>query len=535
MAVIRTSFFGPDGFAPEAPEGVERIDFQELKAWVKSGRVFGRLFRYAEVEMYTYRLAYVPKPFLAALLLRLLSRGTCRILDETGTERRITLPYLLEEGLRFLRDLLRGPALVRRVRREVARLAREAAEAPPPCGALDFSGRPVYLRADLWLGIKSGGSVGHVAGVLNRLDAFGGKPVFLTPDPVPTVRADLELHLVPPASDFCGMGPLPAFFYNRTLLEKARRILSGSKISFLYHRYSLNHYAAAALARQLRVPFVLEYNGSEVWINRHWGKPLRHEDVSLAIEDLVLRAADVVVVVSRPMREELERRGIDPAKILVNPNGVDPDRYSPSVDGKPVRRRLGLEGKKVIGFIGTFGAWHGAEILVEAFGRLLARRPDLRHNARLLLVGDGVRMPEVKRRIAQAEIGDACVLTGLVPQEEGPAHLAACDVLAASHVPNPDGTPFFGSPTKLFEYMASAKGIVASDLDQIGEVLEHGRTAWLVPPGDAEALSRGIEKLLDEPELARRLGDAARKDAVAKHTWEVHVRRIVEKIRERCG
>ena len=76
--------------------------------------------------------------------------------------------------------------------------------------------------------------------------------------------------------------------------------------------------------------------------------------------------------------------------------------------------------------------------------------------------------------------------------------MAACDLLASPHVPNSDGTPFFGSPTKLFEYMAMGKGIIASDLDQIGEVLEHDHTAWMVKPGDAESLMLGLKTMIDQ-------------------------------------
>jgi glycosyltransferase involved in cell wall biosynthesis len=101
-------------------------------------------------------------------------------------------------------------------------------------------------------------------------------------------------------------------------------------------------------------------------------------------------------------------------------------------------------------------------------------------------------------------------------------------------VRNPDGTPFFGSPTKLFEYMAMGRGIVASNIDQVGEVLRHGETAWLVEPGDADALAAGLERLLSDPDLARRLGEAARRDAVAGHTWRDHTRRIVEALERRC-
>jgi glycosyltransferase involved in cell wall biosynthesis len=144
-------------------------------------------------------------------------------------------------------------------------------------------------------------------------------------------------------------------------------------------------------------------------------------------------------------------------------------------------------------------------------------------------------MPEVKRRLEEASVSDCCTLTGIVPQEQGPSYLAACDILVSPHVPNPDGTPFFGSPTKLFEYMAMGKGIVASDLDQIGEVLDHDETAWLVEAGNPKALAQGLQALIEDPARRDRLGIAARKVVEQKYTWLEHTRRIIDKIKERCA
>ena len=81
-----------------------------------------------------------------------------------------------------------------------------------------------------------------------------------------------------------------------------------------------------------------------------------------------------------------------------------------------------------------------------------------------------MRMPDAREIAAKSNVTEECLFTGLIPQEKGPQYLAVADILVAPHVPNPDGTPFFGSPTKLFEYMAMGRGIVASNLDQIGEV-----------------------------------------------------------------
>ena len=369
----------------------------------------------------------------------------------------------------------------------------------------------------------------------NNLGRFGGPPVFLSTDEIPTVRDDIEFHRIAPDGRFRDFNELPAIAFNLGYDGRAEYILAARRVSFVYQRYSLQNYAGIKLARRLGVRFVLEYNGSEIWISRNWSRPLAQEALAVQVEALNLGSAALVVVVSRVIKDELVARGVDAEKVLVNPNGVDPETYSPGVDGLEVRKKLGLAGKTVVGFIGTFGRWHGAEVLAEAFGRLLASRPDLRDRLRLLMIGDGNTMPQVRECVARHGMGDVCLLTGAVPQEEGPTHLAACDVLAAPHVPNPDGTPFFGSPTKLFEYMAMGKGIVASDLDQIGDVLRHGETAWLVRPGDADSLKEGLLVLIGDDGLRDRLGRAAREEVVERYTWTEHTRRIMEKLRERCG
>lgn len=514
--------------APEA--GVEVITFVDLKRLAMSGKLLGRLFSYRSVEMLTYLYPTLGRLLPTALVLRTLTLGSCVIKDEEGFEQRVTISYLLRLGYNFARDILRVGTLQRRATSEAELLATR----PEPC-ALDHSATSLYLRTDFAFGIVSGGSLGHIAGVVNNLHEFVGEPVFFSSDQVSTVAEGIKKVIVRPAEEYRDLGELWMASYNEPFVREAHRVLGDRRLSLVYQRYSLDNYAGLHIAREYGVPFVVEYNGSEVWIARNWGTPLKYEALAEKIELANLHGADLIVVVSAAMRDELVARGIPAGKILVNPNGVDPDMYRPGVDGTEVRQRHGLLGKVVVGFIGTFGRWHGAEVLAEAFGLLLERRPDLRENARLLMVGDGITMSEVREAVERRGIAEQVVLTGLVPQSDGPAHLAAMDVLASPHVPNPDGTPFFGSPTKLFEYMAMGRGIVASDLDQIGEVLEHDVTAWMVKPGDVESLVTGLEKLIDDATLRERLGSAARAVAVDRYTWLEHTRRIIEALEERCG
>jgi glycosyltransferase involved in cell wall biosynthesis len=259
---------------------------------------------------------------------------------------------------------------------------------------------------------------------------------------------------------------------------------------------------------------------------------LRYPKLAERIEQSNLEAADLISVVSEPLRRYVLAGGIPEQRIIVLPNGVDAERFRPDLDSAPVRERLGLGRRCALGFIGTFGPWHGVETLAEAFIRLLQRRPDLSEKISLVLIGTGPRLPAVKEMLRSAGmLGDA-VLTGLVPQAEGPAYLAACDILVLPTAPNPDGSPFFGSPTKLFEYMAMGRPIVATSLGQTIEVLDDSRNALLVPPSDPETMSRAFERLIEDAGLRQKLGAVARQDVLQRHTWQQHVAGLLARIRE---
>lgn len=525
---------GADSFPDfQRRDNDEVITLDDLRYWTVTGFFLFKILRYSECRFLTYRLELIPRPFLVSFLIRFMTRGDCVVRDDLGRVRNITWRYVAQRFRRWIGDRSRTPSLIGWIKREVGELETRLNEKKKPNLNLAFS--PAYLRTDMAFGVLSGGSVGHIAGVLNHLGSFTGPPFFLTTDPIPTVRKDIETQVLQPKEGYWDFRELPSLAFNEVFYLLAMASLGEEPLSFIYQRYSLNDFSGVRLAREKNVPFVLEYNGSEIWVSRHWGKPLKYEALSERIEKVNLKAADLVVVVSRPLKDELAARGIEAEKILVNPNGVDTEKYSPKVDGSPVRKRYGLEGKVVLGFIGTFGKWHGAAVLAQAFGELARESTEFRERTRLLMIGDGITMPSVKEILSRYYVKDLCVLTGTLPQAEGPAYLAACDILVAPHVPNADGTPFFGSPTKLFEYMAMGKGIVASNLDQIGEILKPNETALMVKPGDKDSLKEGLKVLIGDKSLRDRLGNAAREECVAKYTWKEHTRRIIEKLKERCG
>lgn len=388
------------------------------------------------------------------------------------------------------------------------------------------------MRMDHIFDLAAGGSLAHTAGVINALRSLTSNVAVLSTDHISTVPRDESFQVITPQYRTGRNVPsIPLLNYSTQVVDwwQSRRF----PIGFVYGRYSLGNYAAPMIAHAENVPYVCEYNGSSIWIARNWsGRPLRFERLLRLVEDANLFSADLVVAVSDASRDELVSRGLPAERVLVNPNGVDPEVYRPNRNGRHIRKLLGIgEDEVVIGFIGTFGQWHGTDVLADAFGRLLATTPGSRSRLRLLMIGDGHLMPRVREILAQGGVTDRAFLPGLVPQAEAPDYLAACDILASPHVPNPDGTPFFGSPTKLFEYMATESAIVASNLDQIGKILQHGRSAWLVPPANAGALADGLRTVVDDAVLRRSLGAAARRECLEHYTWQRHTERILDTLR----
>lgn len=382
--------------------------------------------------------------------------------------------------------------------------------------------RLLYLRSQFWIGLRGGGSVAHAAGVIAGLQQAGVAVHVVASDRLHGVSAPTTV-LRPECWFDGGVRDIEELAYNVPFAMAAIRAAHRWQPDAIYQRYAAFNCTGAVLARLLRVPLVLEFNSSEVWKGRHWGGT-GHLRLAGAAERLNLRAADRVVVVSRVLRDDLVESGVAPQKILVNPNGVDPIRFHPDVPSTAVRAEHDLPAScTVVGFAGTFGVWHGIPTLAAVLPLVAQARP----NVRFLMIGDGPLRSLVDEAVERYGLAGRVASAGLVPHETMPAYLAACDVLVSPHGRQLDGGEFFGSPTKLYEYMAAGRAIVASDVGQIGDVLEDETSALLVPPEDVEALASAILRLVDDPALRARLGAAARGRAARDHTWRQNAERVL--------
>jgi glycosyltransferase involved in cell wall biosynthesis len=451
--------------------------------------------------------------------------------------------------LRIAAGLLAGAFTLARAWLRAARLRNEDRT---PRSVVTPS-RGLYLKPTLTFGANVGGSVAHVAGVVNALLRRGVKLRLLAALEQPLVSPAAEQVLVPPAFLISFPYELNQHRYQPGFLRAAQKQLQETRPDFVYQRYCLNDLTGVILRRRHGVPLILEFNGSEVWVQRHWGQRLRFERLASAIERINLQQADLVVVVSEALVEQAVSLGAAPERILFYPNCIDPAVFDPMRFGENDRRRvreaLGIPLQaELLTFVGTFGQWHGTDVLAAAIRKLIDEDGAWleRWRVHFLLVGDGVLAPKVRSKLGPALGAPFVTLAGLRPQADTPGSLAASDILLSPHVPNPDGTPFFGSPTKLFEYMAMAKLIVASDLDQIGWVLKGWRpgtpppaggaaseAALLVKPGSLEGLIEGIRRAVEMPVPEREaLGTTARRLALDSFTWDKNVAAVIARARE---
>lgn len=427
--------------------------------------------------------------------------GTVTVIARTRALRDCASFIALYLGSRALAGVLAPPAAM------VARSIEPATmqfDVPP-------SGTVVYLRTDLDLAIAplyAGGSLAHTEGILDALVQRGHRVELWSTGPMAGMPAEVREHRLRTA--LRANLPWEIAELLSTLLQ-VRRVERPPDVAFVYQRYSMNNLTGLLLARRWGVPLVLEANVSEVDWREGWSS-LQFPRLARALEALVLRGSHRIATVSANAARELYAAGAPRGRLKVVPNGVRVERFA---DAAPAALPFD-DGDFVIAFSGLFYPWHGARVLAAAFVDLHARRP----NARLLLVGDGEDAPLVLSLLHEHDLGGALLHTGLVSRDDVPGYLAAADVVVSPHVRN---DAFIGSPIKIWEYMASGRAIVASDVAQMGSVLQDGVTACLVAPDDPRALADALDALARDRVRRERLGRAAQAEASREHSWHVRL------------
>jgi glycosyltransferase involved in cell wall biosynthesis len=286
-------------------------------------------------------------------------------------------------------------------------------------------------------------------------------------------------------------------------------------------RCSLHQFSSLLAAHRCGVPIVFEVNAPVGFEYRRYNREYhllpRFAEWS---EARTFSSADGVFVVSSALKAHLVERGVPAASIRVIPNGADTTRFRPDAANAVLRARLGPD-RTILGFVGSFGSFHGIEMLRHAITTVVPKRPDVA----FLLVGKGRLSGELEAYCRTRGFADRVLFAGFVPHAEVPGAVAAMDIVLAPYAPQ---ELFYFSPIKLFEYMAAGRAVLAADLGQIAEVIEDGRNGMLYDPGNARAFEEKLLQLVDDHALRTRLGVNARRTIEQQYTWRMNAERVAD-------
>ena len=289
------------------------------------------------------------------------------------------------------------------------------------------------------------------------------------------------------------------------------------------HSPALNAIAALRVGRSLGIPVIYEIRA--FWedaavdhgTSREWGVRYR---LTRALESYAVKQADAVTTICEGLRGDIVARGIPEKKITVIPNAVNIESFDmhhprdESLAGK-----LGLTGERVLGFIGSFYAYEGLNILLQAFPAILAARPD----TRVLLVGGGPQDAVLKEQAKALGIADKVIFTGRVPHEEVTRYYNLIDVLVYPRLKM--RLTDLVTPLKPLEAMAQGRLLVASDVGGHRELIENGKTGVLFEAGNPDALAREVLSLLADSTRWTPLRKAARHFVETERNWRASVSR----------
>jgi PEP-CTERM/exosortase A-associated glycosyltransferase len=289
------------------------------------------------------------------------------------------------------------------------------------------------------------------------------------------------------------------------------------------HSPVLNAMAALRVGRRLRIPVVYEirafWEDAAVDHGTATEGGLRYR-LTRALETFAVRRADHVTTICEGLREDLAGRGISPDKITVIPNAVDPEAFHAghTPDAK-LRDRYGLAEATVLGFIGSFYAYEGLDLLIQSLPQIVERDP----KTRLLLVGGGPEDARLRRLANECGVHDRVIFTGRVPNKEVHAYYDAIDLLVYPR--HRMRLTDLVTPLKPLEAMAQGRAFVASDVGGHRELVAHGRTGFLFRAGDTQSLADAVREVLEDDVTRTTVLARARTFVEQDRTWQNSVLR----------
>ena len=364
----------------------------------------------------------------------------------------------------------------------------------------------------------------RTAAILREQRALGWETAQLTsPRQQPGQGADeaggFTFHRTPITSAL--LDRLPGGRYVREMEATARR-LDGLVRSFrpdVLHAHSpvLNVLPALRIGRRHRIPVVCEvrafWEDAAVDLGATSEGSTRYR-LSRMLETHALRRADHVTTICEGLRGDIVARGVAPERVTVIPNAVDVEAFRYGGEGDAaLRASLGLRDATVVGFAGSFYAYEGLDLLIDAAGLLRESIPRMR----ILLVGGGPQESALRARVAAAGLQDRVVFTGRVPHADVQRYYELVDVMAYPR--RRMRLTDLVTPLKPLEAMAQGRLVVASDVGGHRELLRDGDTGLLFEAGSPRALADALARVLGSREQWPAMRKRARAFVEKERTW----------------
>ena len=310
----------------------------------------------------------------------------------------------------------------------------------------------------------------------------------------------------------------------RTLAPRIRDVARSERADLIHaHSPCLNGLAALRAGRALGIPVVYEVRA--FWEDAAVDHGTASENgpryrLTRALETWVLRRADQVTCICEGLRRDIAARGVDAGRITVIPNAVDIAQF-PLLGARDaeLEARLGLREARVLGFIGSFYAYEGLDLLLEAVPAVLARVP----NARLLLVGGGPQEAALKAQTQRLGLAERVIFTGRVPHGQVPAYSSLVDAFVFPR--KSMRLTELVTPLKPLEAMAQGRVVLASDVGGHRELIEHGKTGFLFRHDDVADLARCAIEALSASDALEAVVAAGRAFVERERNWRASVQR----------
>ncbi len=367
--------------------------------------------------------------------------------------------------------------------------------------------------------------------ILAQQRALGWETYHLT-SPKHTLGSEVEEHIdgfhfyrTPYSTSM--LARLPVWGYVHLMAALKRRLLELAltlKPDILHaHSPILNALPAIVVGRRLGIPVAYEvrafWEDAAVDHGTSRESGLRYR-LTRALETYALKRADAVTTICEGLRQDIVARGIPGEKVTVIPNAVDLEKFSTGgARDAPLADALGLVDKRVLGFIGSFYAYEGLPLLLQALPAVLAHAPDVR----VLLVGGGPDEARLKKLAAVSGMADKVIFVGRVPHQDVPRYYDLVDIFVYPRYSM--RLTELVTPLKPLEAMARGRLVVASDVGGHRELIRDGETGVLFHAGDSASLSSMLVALLAEPGRWPELQQTARRFVEAERNWPSSVAR----------